>query len=127
MSCNTLVDYLWCEHPEYNETWWEKSWSSSLEAEVAISLSRRLFSVKPARQYLKMVTSDIAILLLDVLLRVKFLASGFSELEWESSTSSRLLDLPTAFVTKAFSTWFSIKLSKNNTFPYIDIILENVF
>lgn len=102
--CNIYIkkntsDYLWCEHPEYKETWWEKLKSSSLEAVLEISLSRRVFSVKPARQYLKTVASDIGFLLLDVLLRAEFLASGLSESVWESSNSSRLSDLLTTFLT----------------------------
>lgn len=97
------LDYLWCEQPEYKETWCAKSKSSFLEAEFAISLSRRDLSVKPARQYLNMVVSDIGFPVLEVLLGAEFLASMLSESDEELS-SSKLSGSTVEHVMRASST-----------------------
>lgn len=77
-------DYLWCKHPEYRETCSANSRISSCDTEVAISLSRSDLSDKPARQYLKMFTSDIGLPLVVVLFRAECLASVLPESDGEA-------------------------------------------
>lgn len=55
----SILEYRWWEHPEYRATICAKLSSSCSEAKDTISLSRRHLSVKPPKQYLKMVKSEI--------------------------------------------------------------------
>lgn len=74
------------------------------EAKVAISLSMRDLSAKLARQYLKMVISDIGFLLLAILFRGDFPSPILSESDGESSASIKFADLPSKLVGNPFST-----------------------
>lgn len=98
-----IVDYLWCKHPEYRETWSAKSITSSFDTEVAISLSRRDFSDKPARQYLKMLTSEIGFPLVVVLFRAECLASVLPESDGEAPIDPLFLGLSVKLVRNPFS------------------------
>lgn len=87
-KCETLVNYQWWKHPENIETCCAKSMSSCSEAAIAISLSRRVLSVRPPRQYLKTVESETGVLLFDMLWEIEIVASLLSESEEELSVST---------------------------------------
>jgi len=73
-------------------------------AEVVISLSMRDFSAKLARQYLKMVISDIGYLLLAILFKGEFPSPILSESDGESYASLKLAGLPSKLLGNSFST-----------------------
>jgi hypothetical protein len=75
------------------------------EADIAISLSIKDLSIKPERQYLKIVTSDIGLLPLGILLKGEFLSSVLSESEGESSVSSRFSGRLSKLLPNSFSTY----------------------
>lgn len=89
----SIVDYLWWEHPEYRETWFANPEISSSEALVAISLSKRDLSVKPPKQYLKIVKSETECAVFDTLFKAESLAPVLSESDRELSTSSKFSGL----------------------------------
>jgi hypothetical protein len=74
------------------------------EADKAISLRIKDLSFKPEREYLKMVMSDIGLLVLDILLKDEFPSPVLSESDGESSTSSSFSSLPSKLVPNSFST-----------------------
>jgi hypothetical protein len=75
------------------------------EANVAISLSILDLSANPARQYLKMVISDIGYLLHSMLFDGEFLSPILSDdSDGASSASSTLRDLPSELVGNPLST-----------------------
>ena len=104
----SIVNYLWWEHPEYRETWFANPEISSSEAVVAISLSKWDLSVKPPRQYLKIVKSETECPLLDTLFKAESLAPVLSESDRELSTSSKFSGLPSKLDPKPFSTWLKM-------------------
>lgn len=69
-----------------------------------MSLSIRDLSVKPARQYLNTVISEIGFLLLAVILEGEFPSLVLSESEGDSSASSKFSHLPSKLVANPFST-----------------------
>lgn len=89
----SIVNYLWWEHPEYMETCSTNPEISSSETVVEISMSKRDLSVKPPGQYLKIVTSGAECPLHDTVIKAEPRAPVLSESDREVFISSKFSGL----------------------------------